>query len=51
MNSLHVRAGNKKAACTLSVDDGIPQPTPVMAKVFNDNDVRGYLVPGGETLD
>ena len=43
--------GNKKAAYTLSVDDGIPQPTPVMAKVFNDNKGEGHLVSGGQRLD
>ena len=37
--------GNKKAACTLSVDDGIPKPTPIMAKVFNDNNVKVTWYP------
>ncbi len=37
--------GNKKAAYTLSVDDGIAEPTPVMAKVFNENKIKVTWYP------
>ena len=37
--------GNKKAAYTLSIDDGVPKPTPVMAKIFNDNNIKVTWYP------
>ncbi len=36
---------NKKAAFTFSVDDGIPPPTPIMARVFNENNVKATWYP------
>lgn len=37
--------GNRKAALTFGIDDGVPRPTPVMAKVFNENDVKATWYP------
>ncbi len=36
---------NKKAAYTLTIDDGVPKPTPVMAKIFSDNNVKATWYP------
>jgi peptidoglycan/xylan/chitin deacetylase (PgdA/CDA1 family) len=37
--------GNKKAAYTFTIDDGVPQPTPIMARIFNENHVKATWYP------